>query len=301
MEANRLGEAPRAVARAGPHSLRQGPGAVDEFVSSGGPLPPHHIPPPTRQRYGLHEQLFAASMYDQDVATMKERPLSGGRLGMNCNSGWQHPRPFLYDVLCSTPLANADFVRTAYFPGTAACIISAYILAYAIPIAISVVLKRRSARPGGRLYQYNQRKVHQTISDKRRQIRDMINDPVLVRDMERRYGDLSSLREKVQDWESDDFQIEKEECAGKISWLREMNVSLVLIDLMLFYFEMNCWTAFIMLASFAHFVDNLLIQRAANKRWGGGEDDRKPSDKKIVAAVGVPVPEAEVGVPLERV
>ena len=234
-------------------------------------------------------------------------------MGMNCNSDWQHPRPFLYDVLCSTPLENDNEppvpipgALVQYFPGTAACIISAYILVYAIPIAISVILKRRSARPGGRLYLYNQRKVHKTLSDKRRRLRDMLNDPVLVRDMERRYGDLSSLREKVQDWESDDFQLQKEEFVRNgstihLPWLREMTVFLALTLVMLLYCEMNGFTSFVVMGSLAHFVDNLFIQRAANKRWGEGKNDRKPNDEKIVAAVGVPVPMAEEGVPLASV
>ena len=43
------------------------------------------------------------------------------------------------------------------------------------------------------------------FSDRRRTIWDMLNDLLLTRDVERRYGDVSSLHDWIERWEGDDF------------------------------------------------------------------------------------------------
>mmetsp|Transcript_1501 Transcript_1501/g.2731 ORF Transcript_1501/g.2731 Transcript_1501/m.2731 type:complete len:166 (-) Transcript_1501:63-560(-) len=120
--------------------------------------------------------------------------VASSSLDINCNTNPMVPTPFLYGVMCSSP---AYITNMLFF--------------FAVTIAFSVIMKRRSARPGGRIYQYNQSKVHKLLSDRKRRLRDMLNDPVLERDMKRQYGDLSSLRESVAQWELDDFALQKKE------------------------------------------------------------------------------------------
>ena len=77
---------------------------------------------------------------------------------------------------------------------------------WAIISAFTIYVKRRSAMPGGKIYKYNQRKVHQVLSERRRQLRDILRDPILLVDMQRRYGDLTSLLEIIADWEAHGYR-----------------------------------------------------------------------------------------------
>lgn len=214
-------------------------------------------------------------------------------LDMNCyNYKEVMPSPFIYGLLCSSPTHSTDQIKIFCFVA-------------ALTIIVSVFIKRRSAQPGGRIYQYNQGKIYETISNKRRRLRDMLNDPVLVRDMERRYGDLTSLRESVQQWELDCFAVQKKECdqflkvGGELTvpWIKSMNVSLVFVDCLVLYLNFNPVTSMILLGSLVHQVDNMLLLRAVVE-LNGKERGGKSRSNNDIAVVGVPVPDVDVGVPV---
>ena len=101
-------------------------------------------------------------------------------------------------------------------------------------IAFSIVRKRASAQAGGKIYSSNQAKVHKTLTERRRQLRDILNDPVLLQDMQYRYGDLTALICLVEEWKKNGFQVDKKnDCIknGKsvvVPWIRYMNILLIL-------------------------------------------------------------------------
>jgi len=101
-------------------------------------------------------------------------------------------------------------------------------------IAFSIVRKRRSARAGGKIYNSNQAKVHKTLTERRRQLRDILSDPVLLNDMQYRYGDLTALICLVEEWKKNGFQVDKKNDCIKngrsvvVPWIRYMNILLIL-------------------------------------------------------------------------
>lgn len=220
-------------------------------------------------------------------------------LDLNCNA--PSHTPFLYGLMCSSPVYITQQMAT-------------YALIFACLVITSVIIKRVSAAtPGGRIYKYNQQKVHKILSDRRRRLRDLLNDPLLVRDMESRYGDLTSLRESVRQWEDDGFALQKKDddvgvkVGGKlvVPWIKTMNIWLCIIFFVTFYCNANDVTLIILVMCFVHMIDNLLLQRAAMARvvGRGGRNDQsnKLESNNIVAAVGVPLPEADVGLPVEGI
>ena len=208
----------------------------------------------------------------------------------------QH-HPFLYGVM-SLPASYGDMAGMMEMTTIAFAIVAS-------AIVLSVIMKRRSAKPGGRIYQYNQRKVRKLLSDRRRRLRDMLNDPVLVRDMERRYGDISSLRESVDDG----FALQKKEDEDFIKvgpkqvvpWIKTANIWLLMILFVTLYFNFGLFTMMIVLASLVHIIDNILLQRAIIFARSRGGKDRSNTKNDIVAAVGVPVPVVDVGIPINKV
>ena len=101
-------------------------------------------------------------------------------------------------------------------------------------IAFSIVRKRQSARAGGKIYNSNQAKVHKTLTERRRQLRDILSDPVLLNDMQYRYGDLTALICLVEEWKKNGFQVDKKNDCIKngrsvvVPWIRYMNILLIL-------------------------------------------------------------------------
>jgi len=184
----------------------------------------------------------------------------------------------------------------------------AAIFAAVLLLVLSVVAKRKSARPGGCIHRYNRRHVRDALSRKRRRLRDMLNDPLLVRDMEARYGDLTSLRESVRQWECDGFALQKkeeaEDCikangAYVVPWIRIMNGWLVVLASLTMYLSYGLPTVLILLGCFVHLADNVLLHRAATARSSvRGTEQSKKSGDTVLAAVGVPVEDVEVGVPV---
>ena len=137
----------------------------------------------------------------------------------------------------------------------------------------------------------------------------MLNDPVLVRDMERRYGDISSLRESVKQWEVDGFALQKKEENDFIKvgpklvvpWIKTANIWLLMILFVTLYFNFGLFTMMIVLASLVHIIDNMLLQRAIISARSRGGKDRSNTENDVVAVVGVPVPVADVGIPVNKV
>jgi len=177
-----------------------------------------------------------------------------------------------------------------------------YILLFILPITTSsVILKRRSAR-NGYIYTYNQRTVIKSISDKRRKLRDMLNDPLLVTDLEGRYGDLTSLRESVKQWEIDDFSIAKKEADDclkdkgmwYVPWIFTANMWLLMTVFGTLYCSFTESTLFIMTLCLVNIVDNMMIQKAIV----GKRTCNTSNSSNVEVAVGVPVQDADVGVPI---
>jgi hypothetical protein len=175
-------------------------------------------------------------------------------------------------------------------------------LIFAVLAAFSLVAKRRSARPGGLIYEYNRGIARKHFSDRRREIRDMLNDPLLARDVERRYGDVSSLREWVERWEGDDFAPLKNEGGDdsiKVGgnylflWITVANKWLSVLSVVALTFIYISWAKWILFVSLMHIYDNRLLQRAAITRYR-----KKSGERGIIVAVGVPVPDVEVGIPV---
>jgi len=107
-------------------------------------------------------------------------------------------------------------------------------LLWIVMIAFSIVRKRQSARAGGKIYNSNQAKVHKTLTERRRQLRDILSDPVLLNDMQYRYGDLTALICLVEEWKKNGFQVDKKNDCIKngrsvvVPWIRYMNILLIL-------------------------------------------------------------------------
>jgi len=102
---------------------------------------------------------------------------------------------------------------------------------WAMVIALTVVNKRRSALPGGKIYLYNQRQVNSILLERQRKLRDILQDPFLLFNMKHRYGDLSSLLDVVQEWQTFGFQQKKSDCVRVnqkvvVPWIRNVNISL---------------------------------------------------------------------------
>ena len=119
-------------------------------------------------------------------------------------------------------------------------------LIWAAIIALSVILKRRSAQPGGMIYLYNQSEVHKIMSERSRRLRDILKDPALLQDVKWRHGDLTSLFDLVAEWQSDGFKQRKDESVEIFSmtfvpWISNMNACLVfIITICTCYF--CCWS-----------------------------------------------------------
>lgn len=225
------------------------------------------------------------------------------------------PSPFLYGIMCSSPI----------YITPQKIIFTALVFIFIIK---SVFIKRRSAScPDGHIYKYNQKRVHKILSDKRRKLRDLLNDPILARDVETRYGDISSLRESVKQWQEDEFTLQKKDVdvgvkvGGSLTvpWIKVSTVWLCLIFFLTLNLNFSTLTLMILTASLVHIIDNLLIQRAAVAKHvagtGGKTYKSKPEASCVVAAAGVPlqikdsyetptIPEmhdAEIGIPVEGI
>eukprot|EP00579_Thalassiosira_antarctica_P002229 CAMPEP_0201871400 /NCGR_PEP_ID=MMETSP0902-20130614/4321_1 /ASSEMBLY_ACC=CAM_ASM_000551 /TAXON_ID=420261 /ORGANISM="Thalassiosira antarctica, Strain CCMP982" /LENGTH=951 /DNA_ID=CAMNT_0048397369 /DNA_START=166 /DNA_END=3021 /DNA_ORIENTATION=- len=162
---------------------------------------------------------------------------------------------------------------------------------WAAIIVLSVIVKRRSARPGGRVYLYNQSRVHKILSERRRRLNDILKDPILKDDMKRRYGDLTSLLAVVAEWQSHGFQQKKDECVkiGKwvaVPWIRHVNGCLFFITYMTFYCGFDEVLSLMILSmAFVHLIDNMVLYRAATVKGA----PRIAESKSLFAAVGIPV------------
>ena len=193
----------------------------------------------------------------------------------------------------------------------------------ALLIAASVLLKRRIVSPGF-IREWNRADdwAARRIRDRRRKLRDMVNDPVLARDIERRNGDLTSLRASVREWErSGFFDVTKKELADEqvvmvgVS-IRAFNRLLLIVFFMTMYHSYSSVAAFVVAFCAVHILDNLALHRAAAKRrassssrrgqqsQGQGNDRAEERAMDLIGqevAVGVPVNDAEVAVPLMTV
>ena len=193
----------------------------------------------------------------------------------------------------------------------------------ALLIAASVLLKRRIVSPGF-IREWNRADdwAARRIRDRRRKLRDMVNDPVLARDIERRNGDLTSLRALVREWErSGFFDVTKKELADEqvvmvgVS-IHAFNRLLLIVFFMTMYHSYSSVAAFVVAFCAVHILDNLALHRAAAKRrassssrrgqqsQGQGNDRAEERAMDLIGqevAVGVPVNDAEVAVPLMTV
>lgn len=160
-------------------------------------------------------------------------------------------------------------------------------------VTLSVVIKRRSARPGGMIYMYNQRRVHNIMSKRKRLLCAILEDPILLHDMKARYGDLTSLLCVVAKWQSHGFEQKKDECVktGKtvvVPWIRAMNgcmFVIIPISCYLIFDEFLILSMMILSMVFVHILDNLVLYRAA----AGKVAPRMAEREGLFAAVGIPV------------
>ena len=195
---------------------------------------------------------------------MRIFPPGAAWLDMNCRGDGF---PFAWGALCAPPSVFAW-----------------HLPCFAVVVAATVALKRRSAlRPGGWIHGHNKRLVRKALGDQKRRMRDLLKDPVLARDMERRYGDVSSLRHSVERWELDGFAMQKKDeedyvKSKELPWIRTVNGWLSLLLFLTMYASFSAGTLFVVLMCSAHLVDNVLLQRrciaeleeAVTKRLKGG-------------------------------
>ena len=129
----------------------------------------------------------------------------------------------------------------------------------------------------------------------------MLNDPLLTRDVDRRYGDVSSLHDWVERWEGDDFDPLKNEggddsikVGGKhlFPWITVANKLLFMLLVIALTFIYISWAKLILFVSLVHICNNRLLQRAGN--W------KKSGEGGIIVVVGVPAPNVEVGIPVVK-
>jgi len=120
--------------------------------------------------------------------------------------------------------------------------------------------------------------------------------------VERRYGDVSSLRDWVERWEGDDFAPLKNEggddsikVGGKhlFPWITVANKWLSMLSVIALTFIDISWAKLILFMSLVHICDNRLLQRAAIIR-----NRKKYGEGGIIVAVGVPARDVEVGIPV---
>ena len=127
----------------------------------------------------------------------------------------------------------------------------------------------------------------------------MLNDPLLTQDVDRRYGDVSSLRDWVERWEGDDFAPLKNEggddsikVGGKrlFPWITVANKWLSMLSVIALIFIYISWAKLILLVSLVHICGNRLLQIAGNRKKSG--------EGGIIVVMGVPAPNVEVGIPV---
>jgi hypothetical protein len=121
--------------------------------------------------------------------------------------------------------------------------------------------------------------------------------------MERRYGDVSSVRDWVDRLVGDGFAPQKNEggddfikVGGKnfFPWITVANNWLSMLSVVTLTFIYNPWAKLIMFMSLVHIGDNMLLESAAiilNRKESG--------DGGIIVAVGVTAP-VEVGIPVVK-
>lgn len=166
-------------------------------------------------------------------------------------------------------------------------------LLWATIIAASVISKRRSALPGGRIYSYNQTKVHKILSERMRKLRDILEDPVLREDTKRRYGDLTSLLGLVAEWQSRGFQdVQKKNEYVKngtkifVPWIGNMTSWLFIITYVTHFCGFNHVLSMMILpATVVHVIDNVLLYRATIAKAA----PKIAENEGALAAVGIPV------------
>ena len=162
-------------------------------------------------------------------------------------------------------------------------------------IALSITFKRRSALPGGNIYLHNQRRVQQILSKRRRRLRAMLEDPILLNDMEVRYGKLTNLIKTVKGrpfdkWWQGERKDEFVRIKGKIfvPWLIDMTIGLILflpITYLCFGDSAPLSAVMTLVMYFVHFIDNMMLYKAASVK-GASRDTKNDG---IFVAVGVPI------------
>lgn len=211
--------------------------------------------------------------YDQDtVAQARVKSSQASAPGLPQST-------FLYDVMY---LSETDIAEAWQRNPIVISIMASLLIAM---LAVTVVGKRRSARPGGVLYRFNRKKINEIRAKRKRRVHAFMNDPFLLRDMERSLqiahdndegaakAEIDKLRRTAADWEREGFGDNAKDVTYVkfkgvvvVPWVRQMNLGLVFSSLPAMYFPMNIltitWWSFMLL----HVVDNSMILRSMKGR-----------------------------------
>ena len=127
--------------------------------------------------------------------------------------------------------------------------------------------------------------------------------------MERRYGDLTSLRESAKQWEADEFTLDKKEDGAEyvkvggriiIPWIKTANIVLSLIMFVPLTFSYCFLSSLTLAICLVNIIDNNMI--LAQKRKDAADQKQNKSNSGSsegeVALVGVPSAVVDEGIPL---
>jgi hypothetical protein len=127
--------------------------------------------------------------------------------------------------------------------------------------------------------------------------------------LERRYGDLTSLRESAKQWEADEFTLDKKEEGAEyvkvggriiIPWIKTANIVLSLIMFVPLTFSYCFLSSLTLAICLVNIIDNNMI--LAQKRKDADQNQHKnnsgSSGEGEVAIAGIPSVVVDEGIPL---
>lgn len=126
--------------------------------------------------------------------------------------------------------------------------------------------------------------------------------------MERRYGDLTSLRDSAKQWEADEFALDKKEEGAEyvkvggriiIPWIKTANIVLSLIMFVPLTFSYCFLSSLTLAICLVNIIDNNMILAQKRKDADQNQNKSKSGSSEVeVAIVGIPSAVVDEGIPL---
>lgn len=173
-------------------------------------------------------------------------------------------------------------------------------------ILLSIYIKRNSLRPGGYLYKYDKKRICKEKANRRRRLRDTLNDPLLVKHWEKKMeytlGSAELAKEEIRHWRETVVRWEQEgddEFKDAVFYRRRGHIVVPSLRLATACLCMPLWCLFVLpnsvltwmyvLLVAGHLVDNRLIVRKYQRMNVGPRSTSAGDSDKAFAAIGIPV------------